>query len=67
MTVHEIERVIYSAEHMHKNGIWIYINENNFKAIEIGKGKVWISPRMFQKKVRELTHNVCACNQPHVH
>ena len=58
MSVHKIERMAFSAEHIHKEGIWIHIDEKNFKAIEIGKGKVYIGPRMSEKKVLELTTKV---------
>ena len=50
--------MVFSAEHIHKEGIWIHIDEKNFKAIEIGKGKVYISSRMSEKKILELTNKV---------
>ena len=58
MNVHKIERIVFSAEHIYKEGIWIHIDEKNFKAIEIGKGKVYISSRMSEKKILELTNKV---------
>jgi hypothetical protein len=58
MNVHKIEHMVYSAEHIHKTGIWIHIDKRNFKAIEIGKGKVYISSRMSEKKILELTNKV---------
>jgi hypothetical protein len=58
MNVHKIERMVFSAEHIHKEGIWIHISENNFKVIKIGKGKVYISSRMSEKKILELTNKV---------
>jgi hypothetical protein len=55
MGVHEIERMVWTAEQVPKTGIWIHIDEKNFKAIEIGKGHCYVSNRMTKKKIAELT------------
>jgi CRISPR/Cas system-associated exonuclease Cas4 (RecB family) len=65
MTVHEIERMVFTAEHLsnaeeNKKQILLHIDEKNFKAFEFGKGKVYIiEGKMSAEKIKQLTTLKC--------